>query len=234
MCASSSGQLSVFLTGGTGYIGQPLIQRLVTGGHNVRALVRTGGEKKLTAGCEAVIGNALDPSSYAGRVAPCHTFVQLVGVRHPGPAKTAEFRSIDRSSGLGAVAAAKQSGIQHFVYLSVAHPAPVMKEYISVRAECEEALLASGMNATIVRPWYVLGRGHRWPYALLPAYWLFERIPSTRESARRLGLVTLEQMLRTLVWAVENPPIGARFVEVPQIRAGGLAFSDPPKTLPRA
>ena len=31
----------------------------------------------------------------------------------------------------------------------------------------------------------VLGEGHRWPYALLPIYWLFEQIPATREGARR-------------------------------------------------
>jgi hypothetical protein len=78
------------------------------------------------------------------------------------------------------------------------------------------------MNVTIVRPWYVLGPGHRWPYVLLPMYWLFERLPSTRDNARRLGLVTLAQMMQTLVAAVENPSIGGRFVEVPQIRKGSV------------
>jgi len=53
-------------------------------------------------------------------------------------------------------------------------------------------------------------------------YWLFERIPSTRDGARRLGLVTLDQMTRTLVSAIENPSIGARLVEVPQIRIGNV------------
>jgi len=76
------------------------------------------------------------------------------------------------------------------------------------------------MNVTIVRPWYVLGPGHRWPYALLPMYWLCERIPSTREGARRLGLVTLPQMTRTLLSAIENPSIGARIIEALQIRTG--------------
>ena len=186
-------------------------------------LVRPGSEKKLPAGVTAVSGNALDASSYAARIAPSDTFVQLVGVSHPSPSKAAEFQAIDRASALGAIAAARQAGVRHFIYLSVAQPAPIMKSYQSVRAECEAALLESGggrMNVTSVRPWYVLGRGHRWPYVLLPMYWLCERIPSTREGARRLGLVTLGQMTQTLVSAVENPSIGARFVEVPQIRRG--------------
>ena len=211
---------SVFVTGGTGYIGQPLLRALVDRGHQVRALVRPGSESKLPAGCEPISGNALDATSYADFIAPSHTFVQLVGVAHPSPAKALEFRAIDRTSALGAIAAAKNAGIQHFVYLSVAQPAPVMKSYIAIRAECEAALHAAGMNVTIVRPWYVLGPGHRWPYALLPMYWLCERIPSTRDGARRLGLVTLPQMTRTLVSAIENPCIGARILEVPQIRSG--------------
>jgi uncharacterized protein YbjT (DUF2867 family) len=121
-------------------------------------------------------------------------------------------------SGLGSVAAASEAGIRHFIYVSVAQPSSMMKAYLAVRAEVEAALRASGLNATILRPWYVLGPGHRWPYLLLPVYWLMERLPSTRDSARRLGLVTLPQMLQTLVRAVETPAAGIRIWGVPQIR----------------
>jgi uncharacterized protein YbjT (DUF2867 family) len=218
-------QGSVFIAGGTGYIGVPLIRALVQRKHVVRALARQGSEYKVPPGCASVVGNALDAASYSGRIAPSKTFVQLVGVSHPSPTKAAEFQAVDRAAALGAIEAAKQSGVDHFIYLSVAQPAPVMKSYIAVRAECEAALRASGMNATIVRPWYVLGPGHSWPYALLPMYWICGLIPSTREGARRLGLVTLDQMVRALVSAVENPSVGVRVVEVPQIRTGSVTSS---------
>jgi len=209
----------VFITGGTGYLGRPLIAELLKRGHRVHALVRPGSEVRLPAGCHVVLGNALDATSYEDQIQPADTFVQLVGVPHPSPRKVAQFRSIDFASASGAIEAAANSGIRHFIYLSVAHPAPVMKAYIEVRTECEELIRNSGMNATILRPWYILGPGHRWPYALLPMYWLAERIPSTREGARRLGLVTLEQMQAALRSAVENPCQGVRIVEVPEIRA---------------
>jgi uncharacterized protein YbjT (DUF2867 family) len=109
--------------------------------------------------------------------------------------------------------------IAHFVYLSVAQPAPVMAAYIAVRNAGETMLRASGIPSTFVRPWYVLGPGHRWPLAVLPAYWLMERLPSTREMAIRLGLVTLDALVATLVRAVENPPRETRIIDVPQIRA---------------
>ena len=209
----------VFVTGGTGYMGRELIPRLLARGHEVRALVRPGSEKKLPAGCVAVVGDALDATTYANKIQPADTFVQLVGVAHPSPAKAAEFRKVDLVSGLGAVAAAKSAGVRHYVYLSVAHPAPMMKDYIAVRSECEAAIHAAGLNATILRPWYVLGPGHRWPYLLLPMYKLAEMVPATREGAHRLGLVTLAQMTRALLRAVEHPAASTAVMGVPEIRA---------------
>ena len=66
----------------------------------------------------------------------------------------------------------------------------------------------------------MLGPGHRWPYLLLPFYAVARLIPSKRETALRLGLVTLRHMVAALVRAIENPPpIGSvRVVEAPEIR----------------
>jgi uncharacterized protein YbjT (DUF2867 family) len=208
----------VFVAGGTGYVGSQLIPALMARGHQVRALVREGSEGKLPAGCTVVTGDALREETYADKIAPADTFVQLVGVSHPSPAKAQQFREIDFVAARGAVNAAKAAGVRHFVYVSVAHPAPVMKGYVAVREECESLIRASGMGATILRPWYVLGPGHRWPYLLIPAYWLLRQIPSTREGARRLGLVTIEQMVAALASAVENPSERLCVVDVPQIQ----------------
>ena len=211
--------MTVFVTGGTGYMGRRLIPQLVARGHRVRALVRASSAARLPTGCAPVLGNALDSSSYSAAVQPADTFVHLVGVAHPSPAKAEEFRSVDLASVHAAVAAAVTAGVGHFVYVSVAHPAPMMKAYIAARSEGEELIRTAGLGATVLRPWYVLGPGHRWPVILQPFYWLAEQVPGSRESARRLGLVTIDQMLAALVRAVENRPDGVRIVEVPQIRA---------------
>lgn len=211
----------VFITGGTGYLGQRLIPALLKRGHEVRALVRPGSEHRLPVGCAAVIGNALVEASFSARVAPADTFVHLVGVSHPAPWKKRLFREVDLASAQASVVAARAAGIRHFVYLSVAQPAPVMGDYIAVRAECEALIAAAGLPATFVRPWYVLGPGHRWPYALIPFYALAERLPATQDTARRLGLVTLRQMVAALVRAVESPPgEGTRILGVEEIRGG--------------
>ena len=210
----------VFLTGGTGYLGTRVARALLDRGHPVKALARPASVPRLPAGCEPVVGDALHGLSYAGSIPPCHTFVHLVGVSHPSPAKAEEFLRVDLASVDTAVAAALVSNIRHFVYVSVAHPAPVMKAYVAARRKAEEIIRASGMPATVIRPWYVLGPGHRWPYALVPMYWILRRIPATRDSAERLGLVTIRQMVAGLVHAVEDPVDGGiRVIDVPAIRA---------------
>ena len=222
----------VFVTGGTGYIGLALLDALVTRGHKVRALVRPASAPLLPVGVGPVFGNALDADSYADEVPPADTFVQLVGTRHPGPRQAEEFARVDLPSGLAAVNASVQAHVRHLVYVSVAHPAPVMQEYIATRRAVEarigEACATSWLAATVLRPWYVLGPGHRWPYLLTPLYALGRALPQTREGARRLGLVTQAQMVAALVEAVENPPDGSssepRVWEVPRIARAHTAM----------
>ena len=212
----------VFVTGGTGYIGRRLVSRLLARGHRVRVLTRPESAGRVPGGALPVVGNALAADTFTSALTPRDTIVHLVGTPHPGPAKAAEFESVDLVSILATVAAAARAGTAHLVYVSVAQPAPVMHAYVAARAKGERMITDAGLTATMLRPWYVLGPGHWWPLALVPFYAVASVVPSTRASARRLGLVTLPQMVRALVAAVEEPPPAgtARVVEVPAIRAG--------------
>ncbi len=214
----------VFVTGGTGYIGQPLIAALVLRGHAVRALAREGSEHRLPPGCTPILGNALDPATFADQIAPADTLVHLVGVAHPNPSKAADFQRVDLASLRASAGAAKLAGVRHFVYLSVAQPAPVMKAYVATRQEGEATLVASKIPATMLRPWYVLGEGHRWPIVLLPFYWLLGMTPGARETARRLGLVHHRDMIAALVHAVEHPATQLEIIDVPRIREIGASY----------
>ena len=209
--------MNIFITGATGYIGRRLIPELLGRGHLVRALVRPSSIGKLPDGAEPVVGDALDARTFARYVSPSDTFIQLVGVAHPSPAKAEEFRNIDLVSIRQSVIAAGGTSIHHFIYLSVAMPAPVMKDYVAVREEGERLVRESGLAATFIRPWYVLGPGHRWPYAILPLYWIWSLFD--RDTARRLYPVKLAQVIRAIVDAVENPPQGVRVVEAPEMRS---------------
>ena len=213
--------LDVLVAGGTGYVGRPLVAALVARGHRVRVLCRPESLDRVAPGAEPVLGDALAATSIAAAAVDGGTLVHLVGTPHPNPAKAAEFESVDLASIRASIAAARATGIAHLVYVSVAHPAPMMQAYVEARTRGEEAIAQSGLTATILRPWYVLGPGHRWPTVLVPVVKLLEWLPWTRASARRLGFVSLPQMVDALVRAVEHPPAPAerRIVEVPAIRA---------------
>jgi uncharacterized protein YbjT (DUF2867 family) len=210
----------VTIAGGTGYIGRSVIEQLLSAGHEVTALARSSSRGKVPAGARIVEGSALRPEDVAAALTPGCTLVLLVGTPHPSPTKAREFQEIDLASVQAAAAAITTSGVAHVIYVSVAHPAPVMEAYIAVRCEGERLLGETRVPATILRPWYVLGPGHWWPLVLIPLYKLFELVPSKRDTAMRLGLVTHRQMVTALAAAVAGgPPAGTRIIEVPGIRA---------------
>ena len=190
---------SVFITGATGYLGRALIPALLARGHRVKALARQASASRVPSGADIVMGNALDATTFADAIAPADTLVHLIGTPHPSPAKAASFQAVDLRSVETALVAARSAQVLHFIYVSVAQPAPVMHSYIAARQAGEAHIRDSGIQATILRPWYVLGPGHRWPTVLRPVYAVLTCVPATREAARRLGLVTLAQMVNALV-----------------------------------
>src|SRR5437764_15236226 len=98
---------SIFITGGTGYVGSRVIPILLQKGYDVYALVRQGSKKKLPKGCKIITGNALDGNTFKNNIHPCQTFIQLIGTPHPGPGKKKLFEQIDLVSVRESVSATK-------------------------------------------------------------------------------------------------------------------------------
>ena len=169
-------------------------------------LTRAESAGRVPSGAAAVVGDALDAPRSSTSCAPATRSCISSARRIPRPPRPPSSDASICPSILASVAAARHAGAAHVVYVSVAQPAPVMHAYIAVRPQGEAALAASGLTATVLRPWYVLGPGHWWPLALVPLYAIARLVPATRAGAERLGLVRLDQMVSALVRAVEQPP----------------------------
>ena len=201
-------------------MGRRLIAMLLKKGYSVKALVRDGSQKKLPAGCNYVAGNAFDAGSFVLAIPGGATFIQLLGVPHPSPKKKEQFKAIDLASAKASANAARAAGIAHFVYVSVAQtPTKIMQDFQQYRAQGEAYIRSTDIPATFIRPWYVTGPGHYWPLFFLPLFKILEWIPATSKKAKALRLVSLRQMLKTLMYAVEHPPASGVVVrEIEEIR----------------
>jgi nucleoside-diphosphate-sugar epimerase len=217
--------MQVFVAGATGYLGVRLSAALRKRGHLVTALCRLASQSRLPDGVSPAVGDALQSATFKEAVPAGSVYVHLVGTPHPAPWKKASFERVDLGSLREALIAARHAGAAKFVFVSVAHPAPVMRDYIAIRTRCESLIRQSGLRYAILRPWYVLGPGHRWPLILQPFYALASLIGPWREGARRLGLVTVDQMVEALVGAVESNG-GVEILDVPAIRRAGALRAD--------
>lgn len=110
--------MRVLLTGGTGFLGRVLAQRLVDGGHDLALLVRpTSDRSGLPASAELVEGDVTDRASldraFAGRDAVVHA-AALVKILAPA----ADFDRINVEALEHVLAAAEAAGVGRVVYVS--------------------------------------------------------------------------------------------------------------------
>ena len=93
-----------------------------------------------------------------------------------------------------------------------------MRHFQRARAKGEALLNQSKIPASFIRPWYVLGAGHWWPILLKPAYSIAKLIPSKKEAAQKLEIVTISQMIKTLAFSIRSQPLENRYYEVSDMK----------------
>ena len=155
--------MQVFLTGGTGFVGQYVLDALLVDGHEVRCLVREGSEDQLPQRdrerVEVVGGDITEPASLAGKLDGCDAVVHLVGIIEEKPSKGVTFRRIHVDGTRNVLAAAHQAGIDRFVHMSANGAAPdAPSEYQTSKWEAETLVREAGLaHWTVFRPSIIFG-----------------------------------------------------------------------------
>ena len=178
--------MNVFVTGGTGYVGRALIPvaaaarppraaRCVRARID-RARVRQASRSPATRSTPRRSSRHAHAGSDARPPGRHAASEPVEGGANSNGSTLASIRA--------SVAAATRAGVAHLVYVSVAQPAPLMRAYVAVRAAGEDGDPRGGLTATCLRPWYVLGPGHRWPLVLVPLYRVAEWLPAYARDAR--------------------------------------------------
>lgn len=138
--------MTILVTGATGNVGRNVVEQLVKRGADVRALVRDPSKAHFPAGVEVVQGDFLDVDALRAAFSGVSTLFMLNGV------VADEF-----TQALVALAVARESGIERFVYLSVIHSdVYVNVPHFAGKFGVERMIEQMGLNATILRPAYFM------------------------------------------------------------------------------
>ena len=151
--------MNVFVAGGTGYIGNHVIDTLVKDGHSVRALVRKGSEYKISdKHIDIRSGDLSDPASLNSALHGCDAVIYLIGLIREFPSKGISFERAHVDGVRHLSAGAKLSGIKRWVQISANGVMPDTPDgYRRTKYRAEEFIKVQDINYTIIRPSVVFG-----------------------------------------------------------------------------
>jgi uncharacterized protein YbjT (DUF2867 family) len=208
--------VKVLVTGGTGFVGTHLVNRLLHRGHAVAVLARDPRKtrNRYNRPVETAAGNVLDPESVAAAAAGRDAVVHLVGVISEKGDQT--FDRMHREATENVVAAAEASGVRRYLHMSAmgsSEDSP--SRYGRSKAAGERAVRSSGLDWTIFRPSIVFGPGDGFVSLLAPIVRLNPGfIPVIGPGKTRFQPVSIGDVVRTFADALEKPETVGRSFEL--------------------
>ncbi len=154
--------MKVFITGGTGFVGNHVLSLLLEQGHQVVVLVRPGSEHRLKRPdvVEVVLGDVTEIADLTQGMKGCDAAVHLVGIIRAFPRKGVTFERLHTEVTANVVAAAKETGVTTLLHMSaLGAREDGSTTYLRTKFAAEEAVRQSGLNYTIFRPSLIFGRG---------------------------------------------------------------------------
>ncbi len=208
--------MKVLVTGGTGFVGTHLVNRLLQRGHAVAVLARSPEKtrNRYNRAVETAPGNVLEPASLAAAAAGRDAVVHLVGIINEKGTQT--FDRMHREATENVLAAAKAAGVRRYLHMSAmgsSEDAP--SEYGRTKAAAEKAVRASGLDWTIFRPSIIFGQGDGFVSLLAPIVKLNPGfVPVIGPGTTRFQPVSISDVARVFADALEKPETVGKSYEV--------------------
>jgi uncharacterized protein YbjT (DUF2867 family) len=145
----------ILVAGSTGLLGSEICRQLITQQKPVRALVRkTSASEKINAlkqmGCGLAEGDFKDKASLINACRGCDTVISTVSStlsRQEGD----NIQTVDHDGNLNLVAAAKETGVKHFIFISFRHKNASESALTTAKRVTEHAIINSGMKYSVLQ-----------------------------------------------------------------------------------
>ncbi len=218
----------IALTGGTGFIGGRLIERLTAAGHRVRALARRPSALAARPGLEIVEGELFDDQALRRLCAGVGGVVHCAGLTRAR--RAADFARINAEGTrrLAAAAAANAPDAPFVLLSSLAARAPALSPYAASKRAAEDALaeVVPRLRWVALRPPAVYGPGDR---ATLPILRQLARplalVPGRSE--QRFSLIHVDDLADAVVALLGVAGrLEGQVLELHDGRAGGYGWAD--------
>jgi uncharacterized protein YbjT (DUF2867 family) len=157
---------TILVIGASGFIGGHLTKALLADGYAVRCLARDPArlQELAAAGGEIVQGDIADFSSMQRATESIEA--AYIAIHTLSPQRTSgarpRFMDVEKTGLQNVVTACRSGGVHRAVYVTSLGTAPgAPSEWLRERWQTEQLLLNSGLDATVVRPGFIVGPGGR-------------------------------------------------------------------------
>jgi NADH dehydrogenase len=153
--------MKVLVTGGTGYVGRALADKLLKQGHDVRLLVRRKSAYKVptSSDYEVFLGDVLDSHACLRAVDGCDAVVHLIGIIREYPKEGTTYVAMHTEATFNVLDATRRMGVERFVHMSaLGARADAPSGYHKSKFEAESLVRDSKLRWTIFRPSVIFGR----------------------------------------------------------------------------
>jgi len=205
--------MKVFVTGGTGFVGEHVRKALRERGHRVRVLFH-GRRPPLSEGEEGVDGDVTRRETIREAAVGCDAVIHLVGIIREFPGRGVTFDRLHREATANALEAARVAGVRRYLQMSANGTRPgAVSAYHRTKWEGEELVRSSGLEWTIFRPSLIFGPKDAFVNMLADMIRRFPVVPVISDGSYQLQPIHADDVARCFVDALERPEtIGQTYV----------------------
>ena len=151
--------MNISIIGGTGFVGQAVVERLLADGHQLRLLARpgSGGKAPTHPQCTLIEGRLEDSESLRNCITGSDAVIYLVGLLRENAAAGITFEQLQFRGVEASIAAAKEAGVARFLLMSANGIDAGATPYQRTKLRAEAALKRSGLEWSIFRPSVIFG-----------------------------------------------------------------------------